>query len=287
MRLGWHGEGHIASVDVSGSPIRFHTKGAFEHTLGTFDRSGRLLSLLRGDATTLPEVGCAAITSRDVKVAMKTELNRALLDEIELAKPQEKWITSKDGTKVHLWVMRPPRAAKKKVPAVLEIHGGPHGQYGVPFFHEFQVLAAAGYAVFYPNPRGSKGYGRDHCAAIRGCWGTADWHDVEAVIETMQQQDWVDTRRMGIMGGSYGGYMTNWAIGHTDVFAAAITDRCVSNWVSMWGNSDFPGTPDRYWRGNAWDRPEALWESSPMKHLGNARTPTAATSSNPSRSSPS
>jgi dipeptidyl aminopeptidase/acylaminoacyl peptidase len=144
----------------------------------------------------------------------------------------------------------------------------------VAFFHEFQLLAAAGYAVFYSNPRGSKGYGRDHCAAIRGSWGGADWTDMQAVIAFMRSHKSVKAGRMGVMGGSYGGYMTNWIIGHTTEFAGAITDRCVSNLVSMHGSSDYLEPPDIYWEGNAWDRPEALWRSSPLRHLGRASTPT-------------
>jgi acylaminoacyl-peptidase len=157
---------------------------------------------------------------------------------------------------------------------VLEIHGGPHAQYGSGYFHEFQVLAAAGYAVFYSNPRGSKGYGRDHCAAIRGHWGTADWTDIQAVTRFMKSQPFVDASRLGIMGGSYGGYMTNWAIGHAQDFAAAITDRCVSNLVSMSGSTDVPERPGEYFPGNFWDQPEARWEQSPLKYLGHAKTPT-------------
>jgi acylaminoacyl-peptidase len=90
----------------------------------------------------------------------------------------------------------------------------------------------------------------------------------------MQKQPYVDAKRMGVMGGSYGGYMTNWVIGHTDAFAGAITDRCVSNLVSMAGNSDFPNVPDTYWKGNAWDKPETLWDQSPVKYFGNVKTPT-------------
>jgi len=136
------------------------------------------------------------------------------------------------------------------------------------------VLAAAGYVVVYSNPRGSKGYGDAHCAAIKGNWGQADWRDMQAVIAFMKALPFVDTARMGVMGGSYGGYMTNWIIAHTDEFAAAITDRCVSNLVSMVGSSDLPLVPGEYWRGNSWDDTEAIWDQSPLKHFGKVKTPT-------------
>ena len=142
------------------------------------------------------------------------------------------------------------------------------------FFHEFQCQAARGMVVVYSNPRGSKGYGCDHCGANRGNWGSADWVDIRAVIDWMRARPEVDPNRMAIMGGSYGGYMTNWAIGHTNEFACAITDRCVSNLVSMEGNSDFMSKPDSYFPGNAWDRPEDLWKCSPIRFANKWKTPT-------------
>jgi dipeptidyl aminopeptidase/acylaminoacyl peptidase len=128
--------------------------------------------------------------------------------------------------------------------------------------------------VFFSNPRGSKGYGEAHCDAITRDWGNKDWLDVQAVIKLMEETPYVDSKRMGVMGGSYGGYMTNWVIGHTNKFAAAITDRCVSNLVSKAGTSDYPGLPDKMFGGNSWDRPEERWRMSPIKYFGNVKTPT-------------
>ena len=156
---------------------------------------------------------------------------------------------------------------------MLQIHGGPHCQYGWMFFHEFQCLASAGYTVMYSNPRGSKGYGRDHCDAIRNDWGGADWIDMQSVIATMQKDKNINAKNMGVMGGSYGGYMTNWIVGHTNDFQGAITDRCVSNLVSMGGNSDFLDKEDGYFGGNFWSRPEERWSQSPIRHFGNVETP--------------
>ena len=114
-----------------------------------------------------------------------------------MAKVKSIWVKTADGTKVQVWTMLPPGFnPKRKYPAILEIHGGPHAQYGVGFFHEFQTLASQGYAVFYSNPRGSKGYGREHTAAIKGDWGSADWVDMQAVIEFMKSHPNVDTKRI-------------------------------------------------------------------------------------------
>jgi dipeptidyl aminopeptidase/acylaminoacyl peptidase len=274
LLLGWQGESHVARIPRRGGAIEFLTRGKFLHSIGNACASR--LALLHGSATRLDEVAVGEF-DRDGRFATRVLTNRngALLGELQLAKPQSHWVRSAEGTKVQVWSLFPPnRAQRGRFPAVLEIHGGPHAMYGLGFFHEFQVLAAKGYAVIFSNPRGSKGYGQEHCAAIRGAWGTADWVDVQAVTEFMKEHPNVDNKRMGVMGGSYGGYMTNWVIGHTKDFAGAITDRCVSNLVSMAGNSDFPQVPDTYWPGNQWDRPDVLWEQSPVRYLGACKTPT-------------
>jgi dipeptidyl aminopeptidase/acylaminoacyl peptidase len=275
FKLGWHGQSHIASVATRGGKITALTRGDVDHDFGSISPNGKLIAITAGTATRIAEVHIGDIGAGRIRARAVTDFNTPLLRQLELSEPQSHWIKSADGNDVQVWTLLPPRAKRgKKVPAVLEIHGGPHAMYGVGFFHEFQLLAANGYAVFFPNPRGSKGYGRDHCAAIRGSWGGADWVDVQAIMKFMKSRSFVNRKRMGIMGGSYGGYMTNWAIGHTDEFAGAITDRCVSNVVSMFGSSDYTDAPDMYWPGNSWDRPEAMWECSPLKYLGNASTPT-------------
>lgn len=274
VQIGWHGEVHLAAIAVPSGKISFLTKGEMEVILGNLSRDGKTAAVTIGHAMMLSEVGIATLTKSGANLRQLSKFNEGFLAALELSKPRCYWIKSSDGTKVQVWVMRPPGRANGKTPAVLEIHGGPHAQYGVPYFHEFQVLASAGYTVFFSNPRGSKGYGEEFCNAIKGDWGNKDWIDVQGVIDFMKSQPYVDQRRMGVMGGSYGGYMTNWVIGHSNDFAGAITDRCVSNLLSMALNSDFPFMPDRYWRGNAWSKPEHLWNSSPIKYIGNCKTPT-------------
>ena len=204
-----------------------------------------------------------------------TGFNDELLDSLELVEPKATWIKSADGNSIQIWEMKPiDFKANRKYPAVLEIHGGPHALYGNTFFHEFQVLATTGYTVYFSNPRGSKGYGEAHCHAIAGNWGDKDWIDMQAVIKHIKKQKHVDVKKMGVMGGSYGGYMTNWIIGHTNEFAGAITDRCVFNMLSMMGSSDFTTLPDTYWPGNWWDRIDDFWRQSPLKYFGNVKTPT-------------
>ena len=278
MQIGWHGETHVMSVPATGGKPVFVTKGRKAFELGNISADGAQVALAAADTLHLPEI---AIGRRDPKkpgglrIKTLTAFNQPLLDELALSQPESVWLKSASGTKIHTWVMKPPGFKPgRKYPAVLEIHGGPHTQYGETFFHEMQVFAAAGYVVVFSNPRGSKGYGEYHCKAIKGDWGNADWEDMQAVTAFMQQQKFIDVKRMGVCGGSYGGYMTNWIIGHTNEFAAAVTDRCVSNFVSMVGSSDLPLIPDEYWKGNSWDDTEELWNQSPMKYMGNVKTPT-------------
>jgi len=275
FRLGWHGEQHIASVPARGGAVKRHTRGAVDISFSNISANGKLMALTMYKSDALPDVYVAELGGEMAKLRQLTHANAALLDDLELATVEEHWVTSTDGAKVQTWIMKPPRMKPgSKAPAILEVHGGPHGMYGIGYFHEFQVLAAQGYVVCFSNPRGGKGYGRDFCHAIHGNWGSKDWDDVQAVTAFMKKQKFINPKRVGIMGGSYGGYMTCWAIGHSQDYKAAITDRCVSNLHSMMGSSDFPDKPDLYWEGNTWDRPETLWAQSPLKYFGNAKTPT-------------
>ena len=272
FRAGWHGSGRVASVPAHGGPVAFHTEPGAEHVLGSFSADGWRLACVRSTPTEPGEAFVLEV-ERSVFAARKvTGFNDALVGELRLVEPVERWVTARDGHRVQCWSMRP-HGAKGRVPAVLEIHGGPHAQYGLTFFHEFQLLCAQGHEVWFSNPRGSKGYGERHTAAIRGAWGTKDWMDIQAVAAAMRRDRGIDRARIGVMGGSYGGYMTNWAVAHDRGFRAAITDRCVSNLVSMAGNSDHPEVPGRYWKGAPFTDPRALWKSSPIAHFGRVRTP--------------
>jgi dipeptidyl aminopeptidase/acylaminoacyl peptidase len=141
--------------------------------------------------------------------------------------------------------------------------------------HEFYYLAARGYLVFFCNPRGGQGYGEQHSQAIDDNWGTVDFADLMAWTDLVVDLPYVDARRLGVVGGSYGGYMTSWIIGHTDRFRAAVAQRVVSNLVSMWGSSDFNWSFQKPFGDKPpWDNLENMWRQSPMAHIGNARTPT-------------
>ena len=205
-----------------------------------------------------------------------TQLNRELLDQIELSQVKEMWIQGPDGNDLHGWIMTPPGFdPSQKYPSILEIHGGPRTQYGFFFMHEFYYLASKGFVVHFCNPRGGRGYGEAHTRAIWLDWGGADYADLMAWTDRMEQEPYIDSDRMGVIGGSYGGYMTVWIIGHTRRFAAAVPTRCVSNFISMWGSSDF----NWVFQQEIQDKPPFedlanFWKHSPIAYIGNARTPT-------------
>ena len=272
FRAGWHGSGRLASVPAQGGAVAFHDAPGHECSMGTFSADGWRLACVRTSPAEPTEAFVLEVEGAEFPARRVTGFNDALLAELDLAMPEERWLRAKDGHPVHCWRMRP-RGARGRVPAILEVHGGPHAQYGLAFFHEFQLLCAQGYEVWYSNPRGSKGYGQEHTAAIRGAWGTKDWMDIQAVLAAMRRDAGVDRARVGIMGGSYGGYMTNWAVAHDRSLRAAITDRCVSNMVSMSLNSDWVDFPGSDWKGSAFTDPSALWRASPIAHFAKVRTP--------------
>ncbi|MGV3617839.1 MAG: S9 family peptidase [Fimbriimonas sp.] len=279
VEVGTRGESQLGLVRRSGG-LELVTEGHHHVGVGNLSRSGRRIAAVVGNATRLPEVAVIEPelgTGRLVPRVL-TNLNGAFHDEIRLSEPEEFTVESTDGVQVHGWVLKPiDYLPPRRYAAVLEIHGGPHTQYGWAFFHEFQLLAAQGYVVVYSNPRGSKGYGEAFCGAIRGDWGNKDWDDIQAVTRWMQHQPYIHPGQMAVMGGSYGGYMTNWTIGHTDAFRCAITDRCVSNMVSMSGSSDFPFNRGGYFKGIPYgdlnDIAE-LWRQSPLAYFKDVKTPT-------------
>ncbi len=205
-----------------------------------------------------------------------THLNEDLLAELDLGNVEDVWFKARDGHDLQGWIVTPPGFdPAKKYPSILEIHGGPQDEYGYLFMHEFYFLAAKGYVVYFSNPRGGTGYGEEHERAIWGRWGTVDFDDLMDWTDLVEKKPYIDRKRMGVTGGSYGGYMTNWIIGHTHRFAAAATQRSVSNLISMWGTSDVNWMFQLPHGGKApQESIEVLWDRSPVKYLGNATTPT-------------
>lgn len=204
-----------------------------------------------------------------------TRLNAELFRDVELARPEEFHYKGADGWDIQGWIIRPTGASDHPPPAILEIHGGPEAMYSWSFFFEFQLLAAHGFAVVYTNPRGSTGYGRAFSNAVRNDWGGRDYQDIMAGLDAAVAKGWVDPDRLGVAGGSYGGYMTNWVIGHTDRFKAAVTMRCVSNMATMFGYSDLGWflTVEEMGGSVPWKNLDWLTERSPITYVERMKTP--------------
>ncbi|HKP51621.1 MAG TPA: S9 family peptidase [Chloroflexia bacterium] len=204
-----------------------------------------------------------------------TDVNGDILGSLEIAEPQSFWIDREDGARVQGWLLFPPDYDKsKKYPMVVEIHGGPHTAYGDAYFHEFQLLAARGNIVLYTNPRGSQGYGQAFSDAIINDWGGVDYDDIMACVDYAISHESVDESKMGVGGGSYGGYMAAWIVGHTDRFKAAVASRLVSNLYSAWGSGDFTWMLWNWeFQGTPQERAALYLERSPVTYADNVNTP--------------
>jgi dipeptidyl aminopeptidase/acylaminoacyl peptidase len=270
-----HGSTVLAALPMEGgTPVIIVGEGAVVGDFSLSDDGGTLAYLL----STTTDPGQIWLQHWPGETRRKvTECNDALLREIDLGECEEVWFKGAEGNDLQGWILRPPGFdPEHRYPSILAIHGGPWLQYGHIFMHEFYYLAAQGYVVHYCNPRGGRGYGEEHARAIHHSWGTADYGDLMAWTDLVAERPYIDRERMGVSGGSYGGYMTLWIIGHTDRFRAAVAQRVVSNLVSFVGTSDVGWVLEDAWASEArpWEDIEQYWRQSPMAYIGQAKTPT-------------
>jgi dipeptidyl aminopeptidase/acylaminoacyl peptidase len=200
--------------------------------------------------------------------------NDALLAGLRLGTVEEFWYPSFDGRRIQGWIMKPPDfSPSRRYPLVLNIHGGPHTAFGTAFMHEFQMLAGAGYVVLYTNPRGSTTYGQDFGNIIQYRYPGDDYRDLLSAVDHVIARGYVDDKRLGVTGGSGGGLLTNWVVTHTDRFAAAITQRCVSEWASMWYSSDFSMFLPYWFRKHPYEDAAEYQSRSPVHLVDRITTP--------------
>jgi dipeptidyl aminopeptidase/acylaminoacyl peptidase len=257
-----------------GKPTRIF-KGSCHVKNFSVNGSTKIAALVYADFETPNEIlVCPTQFGGEQKAIKLTDLNPMLRDNLKLGKTREIMFDSFDGTKVQGFLLTPPDfSPSKKYPSILEIHGGPRTQYAFTFFHEMQMLAASGYVVFYTNPRGGSGRGETWADAIAGGWGDLDYKDCMAAADWLEKQKYIDKNRMGVTGGSYGGYMTNWIIGHTNRFKAAVTQRSVVELKAFFGSSDLGWTLEREFNGFPWTNPSNYEKCSPLTYSKKVKTP--------------
>ena len=270
------GDTHLFRVDADGGEVEQVTEGERRLRGFTYSSDSRWIAY-HGSSPTQPggDIFLSRIDGSDER--RLTRSNASLIGELSLVEPERITYASQDGTPIEGWILHPHEYDPDQTyPLVLVIHGGPHAAYGNNFSYSMQLLAAQGYFVLYTNPRGSTGYGDAFKWAIWGGWGVLDYQDLMAGVDYVLERYPVDAHRMGVTGGSYGGFMTNWVIGHTDRFAAAVSRASISNWVSDYAVADIPRTKESEFFGPPWEKEsrDLMIRLSPITYAGAVTTPT-------------
>ena len=273
FQTGTKGQLHLFKVDLDSRKAAPLTSG--ERGIRSFDINPKagLMVYLADDFRHLADLYATALDGKDER--QLTHLNLKLWSDLDLASVERVPYKSTDGWQIDGFIVKPiDFQPGRKYPLILSVHGGPAGQYGTDWYHEFQVYAAKGWGVFFANPRGSTGYGEKFERGIVGNWGGMDYQDIMAGLDAaIKQNSWIDTDRLGVTGGSYGGFMTNWIVGHTSRFKAAVTLRSVVNLISDEGTRDGAYGHTEDFAGNLFDHFNQYWDASPLKYAKNVTTP--------------
>jgi dipeptidyl aminopeptidase/acylaminoacyl peptidase len=213
-------------------------------------------------------------TTSDATPKQLTHVNDELFSKLNLTEPEEIWYDSFDGKHIEGWVQKPPNFdSHKKYPLILNIHGGPHVAYGYVFDHEFQWMAAKGYVVLYPNPRGSTTYGQEFGNIIQYHYPGDDYKDLMAGVDELIKLGYIDDKKLGVTGGSGGGLLTNWVVGQTNRFAAAVAQRDIASWEDWWYSGDFTLFQPNWFKVPPFEDPQEYRAHSPINFIKNVTTP--------------
>ncbi|MBL8096018.1 MAG: S9 family peptidase [Anaerolineales bacterium] len=268
------GDTGLYVVDVTAGKARRVVGGRRVILNYSLARTGRIAFVAHTPAGPADLTICESDGKRERQA---TDLNAGWRAEHAVAPIEEVWHAAPDGRRIQGWQLLPPvRERGAKVPLVLNMHGGPWVMWGpsVPeVWLEMQVLAGAGYAVYYCNPRGSLGYGGEHALLIHNDWGNHVMHDILSGVDAIVARGVVDPKRMAVTGGSYAGYMTAWIIGHDQRFACAWAQRGLYNLTSFFGTSDIPQLIEREFDARGFEDIERLWEQSPLAYVQDMHTP--------------
>ncbi len=263
-------------LSVESGEIEPVIRGRFSAGSVSYSDNREQIAFLRHTETMLPEVW--TVSAPGFEPVQVTSLNRELLDSLRLNDLESFWFENESGGRSQGFLLKPVDWEEgKSYPLVLNIKGGPGGMWGYQWFHEFQMMAARVYAVFFTNYRGSHGYGFDHQSAVFQDYGGADYRDnIDGLQAALERYPWIDRDRFFITGGSHGGFLTNWITAHhPEKFRAAVTQRSVSNWISEAGTQAYvPQAMREEFGGTIWDNFDLYWGRSPLKYADRVKTPT-------------
>lgn len=268
------GRANLIQVEIASAKISEVTHGnqAVERFRANKDASG--LVALISTPTNIGDLFWIDRGQAGAQPRQLTHINDKLFSQLNLTDPEEIWYTSFDGKKIHGWIQKPPDFdAAKKYPLILNIHGGPHSAYGFVFDHEFQWMAAKGYVVLYPNPRGSTSYGQQFGNIIQYHYPGDDFKDLMIGVDEVLKRGYIDAKKLGVTGGSGGGLLTDWIVGHTDRFAAAVAQRDIASWAAWWYAADFTLFQPSWFKAPPFDDPQDYVNRSPITYIKNVHTP--------------
>jgi len=267
-----HGRSNLIRFDAQTGAREPLTTGDHAVLAYTATPDAKRLVLTIGDPTHLPDA--YALDPQTKRLTQLTHVNDSLLSKLQLVTPEDFWYTSFDGRKVETWIMKPVGFTPgKKYPLILNIHGGPHTAYGYIFFHEMQWMAAKGYVVVYPNPRGSTTYGQEFGNIIQYKYPGDDYRDLMIAVDSAIRRGYVDSTKLGVTGGSGGGLLTDWTVGHTHRFKAAVSQRDVADWLGFWYTADFTLFRPTWFHSVPFRDPQEYLVRSPVRYADSVTTP--------------
>jgi dipeptidyl aminopeptidase/acylaminoacyl peptidase len=265
------GRANLVWIDVASGKVTSLTQAEHEVAAFTASADGSRIAVQIATAT---NPGDLFLIQSGYEAHQLTSVNGKLFAELEISPPEEFEYTSFDGRKIHGWIQKPAGFREgTKYPVILNIHGGPHAAYGHTFSHEFHFMAARGYLVFYPNPRGSSSYGSEFGNIIQYRYPGDDYKDLMAGVDELERRGIADPKRLGVTGGSGGGLLTNWTITQTDRFAAAVSQRSIADWSAWWYTADFTLFKPMWFRSPPFRDQAEYATRSPLTYVEKIKTP--------------
>ena len=272
VKVGEQGRANLKRIDATTGAVTALTSGNQDIMQYSASADTKVLVALISNTVVVGDLN--RVDTATGAATRLTSFNDELWNSLELTPAEDVWYTSFDGKKIHTLVQKPPKFdPTKKYPMILNIHGGPHSAYGHTFFHEVQWMAAKGYIVLYPNPRGSTTYGQDFANIIQHNYPGDDSKDLLAGVDELVKRGWADPGRLGVTGGSGGGVLTNWIVTRDHRFKAAVSQRSISDWAGFWYTADFVLFQPSWFKAAPWQDPKDFAARSAITFVGNVKTP--------------